>query len=556
MSIDDDVFKVVPFNLLPSERKEGCTPGDIAAERKFIRDHILPVENIALLSDPKALGLLRELGSDLVINCFAVNFRLANGEWNTSVEEANYLNKRIVKRMSYVDPKQDLNSVEFFLTSTEFGEAYGDCAKNFKRRLGLDVDDAADLFVLRNVVMSPFPTAGNFVAMLADVFRKIVEEEVKVCQQRNSIDPAIHRFTVQGTGDDGKVFLAYQPFFHEADCLTQLIVSADMAPDALSEYLSARSKATRYATFHLETTEKVRLSDLLSAGRFDATMKKMDLTREYWTFPSASFTNLRVIKDRSLSDRCLDGSYPVSYTPFYLYGSGRDGDQHVSHVLTRAPNAMLVADNVALALSTPLSALAPHLRKGCILAATSVFENSRQPFAPTTTNIPSPADPAFFFLPDRTLDVSVYADPNEDDPCAHGPGLLTHLDLENPLAKGTMTLAGSVYVDAKNINADGLDGLLWNGDNWETPEKPAPGDGAHGAFPPGIGIGIEIGGGIGGIGGGLDRCEGLQLDAGIKVGKIEVENYFGAKAGLGRAPARKGRLGLWKDEVRGILGRR
>lgn len=551
MSTDDDVFKVVPFNLLPSERKAGCTPADIEAERKFIREHILPLQNIDLLSDPKALGLLRELGSDLIINCFAVNFRLSNGEWNTSVEEANYLNKRIVKRLSYVDPKQDLSSVEFFLTSTEFGHEYGDCAKNFKRRLGLDVNDDADLFVLRNVVMSPFPTAGNFVTMLADIFRKIVEEEVKVCQLRNSIDPAIHRFTIQGTSSDGKVFLAYEPFFHEADCLTQLIVSADMAPAALSAYLDRRSTTTRYATFHVATTEKVRLSDILSAGHFSGTMYKADVTKDLWTFPSANFQNVRIIKNRSLSDRCQDVTYPVSYTPFYLYGTAAAGDQHISHVLTRAPNAMFLADNIALSLSTPLSSLASELSNGCILTATTIFEQSRQPFSPATTNAPHPADPAFFFLPDRTLEVSVYADPN--GPEASGPGLLADLELDKPLATGTMTLAGSVYVDAKHINEDGLDGLLWNGSGWEAPEKETSEKETPAAGCPGMGAG-GVGGGIG-IGIGLSG-HGIQVSAGVEAGQGGVEHHLAVKAGLRRVPARRGLLGLWKDEVHGALGQR
>jgi len=68
-----DNFRVVPFNLLPSERKAGCTQANIEAKRNFICEHIIPVENIDLLSNRKTLGLLRELGLDLIINCFAVS---------------------------------------------------------------------------------------------------------------------------------------------------------------------------------------------------------------------------------------------------------------------------------------------------------------------------------------------------------------------------------------------------------------------------------------------------------------------------------------------------
>ena len=66
MSTDADDFTVVPFNLLPSERNPNHTKADVEAEKEMIRKRILPVENVNLLSDPKALELLRDLGSDLV----------------------------------------------------------------------------------------------------------------------------------------------------------------------------------------------------------------------------------------------------------------------------------------------------------------------------------------------------------------------------------------------------------------------------------------------------------------------------------------------------------
>lgn len=57
---------------------------------------------------------------------------------------------------------------------------YSECAQHFKKRLGLYQDDV-DLVVMRNVVMSPWPTDGNFIAKLIGEFRKVLEEEVEVC---------------------------------------------------------------------------------------------------------------------------------------------------------------------------------------------------------------------------------------------------------------------------------------------------------------------------------------------------------------------------------------
>ena len=52
-------------------------------------------------------------------------------------------------------------------------------------RLGLETESEQDLFVLRNVVMSPFQSAGNFVKELADKFQEVLEEKTKVWVPRS-----------------------------------------------------------------------------------------------------------------------------------------------------------------------------------------------------------------------------------------------------------------------------------------------------------------------------------------------------------------------------------
>lgn len=187
MSTKDDPFVVVPLNMLPSELKEGSTPEDVEEERQKIRDQILLKSNAEMMDEDaerpeeeKVMKLLRALGSDLNINAFACNFRYSDGNLNEDIEEANYLNKRIVERLSVDEPGDDPTIIPFYLTSTEFPQSdYGECATNFKKRLGLPPSDM-DLFVLRNVVMNPFPTERKFISRLARVFQKVVEEEVEV----------------------------------------------------------------------------------------------------------------------------------------------------------------------------------------------------------------------------------------------------------------------------------------------------------------------------------------------------------------------------------------
>ena len=178
MSDENTPFIVVPFNPIPAEKDPNATPASIQKQKTFIRTHIIGKTNAELVKDKDAMILLNKLGSDLNINAFACNFRYSDGRVNDDILEANWLNRRIFERLSVTDPDEDPLSIPFYLTSTVFAEKdYGECADEFKRRLGLK--GKQDLFVLRNVVMSPFATTNDFVAELAGVFQQVLEEEIE-----------------------------------------------------------------------------------------------------------------------------------------------------------------------------------------------------------------------------------------------------------------------------------------------------------------------------------------------------------------------------------------
>lgn len=179
LSTDDDPFIIVPFNALPNE----SDPEQLEKDKEFIRKSILPKSNEEILRDDdkeKIMDMLRALGSDLNINAFACNFKI-DGKPNEDVEEANYLNNRIYQRLSITKPDVYAQDIELFLSATTLKMTdYGKCCTNFKKRLGLETTTPQDLFVLRNVVMSPFQTAGRFVDELGKTFKKVVLEETTV----------------------------------------------------------------------------------------------------------------------------------------------------------------------------------------------------------------------------------------------------------------------------------------------------------------------------------------------------------------------------------------
>lgn len=174
--------------MLPSELSENTTEERVQAEKARIRSEIVNKTNAQIIKEDahrrdedKAMTLMRALGSDLNINAFALNFRYEDGSLNEDIEEANYLMQRVVGALSVESPNDRPAAIPLFLTSTEFSdELYGDCKTTFVERLGL-APSKQDLMVLRNVVMSPFPTDQNFIRELAGIFYDVVEKETEVC---------------------------------------------------------------------------------------------------------------------------------------------------------------------------------------------------------------------------------------------------------------------------------------------------------------------------------------------------------------------------------------
>ncbi|KAJ7243183.1 pyridoxal phosphate-dependent transferase [Mycena haematopus] len=406
MSDDTTDFIVVPFN--PLERE---------ADKEIIRTRILPKTNEEVVQDQEAFKVLCTLGSDLNINAFACNFRI-NGQVNDDVEEANYLNARVFERLSITLPDEDPRKIPLFLSSTAFAEAdYGECARNLKRRLGLETDSQQSLFVLRNVVMSPFQAAGNFVQELADIFRKVLEEEVKNVISRNTVRPQLHEFIMQGAD---ALYLTYRPLFYNANGRYQLIVRANISDaNKQSEYSAARN-ANPEAVFKLVTAEPTTIEKILADKSFQANISGPGMSSG-----SVSISIVEVVKDRPLDSRHRAAPYPASYTPFYVYGTPNEID--IDHVLVRAPNAQISSDRVALDVQPALTA--SDLARG-VIARVLRPEAAMQPFT---------AD-HMVFRPDASFPVEVFTDVQD--------GVGTRI------AQGTLTMGKMVFVDCVDLNEE------------------------------------------------------------------------------------------------------
>ncbi|RPA85936.1 PLP-dependent transferase [Ascobolus immersus RN42] len=387
---------VVPFNKLAEV--EDVYTGDQLEEkltefRQRILDTIIGKSSAEIAADDEASNTLYNLGSDLTINCFVVNFKLNSGEWNSNVEWANTLNKLIVKRMSSVYPSQQPDKIKFFVTSTEFhGNVYGECAAKFKERLRLKGN--TDLFVLRNVVMSPLVARNNFIQRLIKDFNTIAEEEADRCIQW--ADPkrkSRHYFLLQTKNNCSggfEAYLVYLPNFYMANSSRQLILKVGSGNGHL-----AKKQPTLF-----RTSDEINLEEVLSSSRSlelqafhgttDPDSDEHDLSlsdiEDVTQLPDSAFypTHITVnvtgtLRNQPISTDFRDSVYP-EFMPFYAYGDLKN--LHLSHILLKASNTFVAVSNAKLEVtSTELEPkeIQKQLSRGAIII-TKLPEAPCQPF--------------------------------------------------------------------------------------------------------------------------------------------------------------------------------
>jgi hypothetical protein len=159
--------------------------------------------------------------------------------------------------------------------------------------------------------------------------------------------------------------------------------------------------------------------------------------------------------DRHLNGSYLASSYPTGRMPFYLYGS--PSEPHIDHALLTSPNIQLSAADVKLDLpgssSIPLGPSEPPL----VLMLDDVREEQMQPF-PSKNSVLATL-PDFFFQPGKKFEVSIWKDPCPGEPDAENivgawQALGRDGGEEGLVARGTMVLGESAFVDAEQLNFD------------------------------------------------------------------------------------------------------
>ncbi|CAG8788122.1 32436_t:CDS:2 [Gigaspora margarita] len=479
MSTDKDNFIVVPFNMLPAEKLNPPNLKEVKKQKQKIRELIVTKSNLDIIKDEEAMNLIKKVGSDLIINTFACNFKV-NGKVNENIDEANYLNRRLFEKFSITSYRQAYKSKPLILTSTMLRQsAYGNCLTNFKNRLGLKGDQ--DLYVLINVVMSPWPTEFDFITTLTKTFKENLKELAELSIRRNikttahlNLIPSIeenqsnekfcytsHLFVIQGTDE---IYLVHLPIFQLETHRYQVIIKAEIPTRIMEKYKDFRKKNPSKELI-LWCKENITIDQISTEGSsFTACIiKDFDhniALKEYPKIFSITFKvkPIKLLKMRNLGLPYQDADYPKDRVPFYIYGT--ENQLHIDHLLLKSPSIQLSAENVKIELTSGkftkeqkergaiVHIIAKEEKDGTII---DLYEVAMQPF-PDTKYLGD----SFFFKANNCFHVELYEDPAYDS-TSNGPGL-DKVDSISPFAIGKLILPsvskGGLYIDSQLINID------------------------------------------------------------------------------------------------------
>jgi glutamate/tyrosine decarboxylase-like PLP-dependent enzyme len=136
-----DPFRIAFVQRIPAE-KEGLPSEEIERQLRDIRKWFVGKPNDRIVNG-QHYEFFRELGSDLTIQTWAVNFRRPDGSWNQDIAKLNDLNNNLYMTFSMMPDGTKLRNpsdVKLIFTSSSFGvSAYGpEFVGDFLSRLGVE----------------------------------------------------------------------------------------------------------------------------------------------------------------------------------------------------------------------------------------------------------------------------------------------------------------------------------------------------------------------------------------------------------------------------------
>lgn len=174
---ENDNFVIEPIISLPETivNQDGKIITDSKEELKnFVRQNIVGQSNETIAQNADAMCVLQEIGSDVLINSFVVNYRQANGEWNTSLENCKKLNQMLFEKFSITTAQDDTTEkVEFIITKSELNtNLYKKPLTTIAKNLSLETKDDFSLNFIINTIMQPWAASFEEIHYLTNIFKQ------------------------------------------------------------------------------------------------------------------------------------------------------------------------------------------------------------------------------------------------------------------------------------------------------------------------------------------------------------------------------------------------
>jgi len=177
---DQYAFCISPLIQMPDglkSRDESVESFQNRAEMKaYLTSHIIGKDAKEIAADPRAMMLLQNVGADVLMNAFAVNFS-KNGVMNTDYNLMNQLNGKLFEIFSITDDgKQEKKPKLVLMMNTLSSTQYGRSFEHIVKEWDLKVPDVYDFNMLVNTVLQPWPNTVEFINTMMDVFKAGVKQ--------------------------------------------------------------------------------------------------------------------------------------------------------------------------------------------------------------------------------------------------------------------------------------------------------------------------------------------------------------------------------------------
>lgn len=147
---------------------------------QYIEQHIIGKDAEEIIKDMNNIKILRNVGTDVLMNTFVVNFTVDNAP-NNNLEKLNELNNRLFERFSIIKGMKPEERPKYMLMMNTLSSVqYKKAFEHIKAAWNLKTpEEEYNINVLVNTVMQPFPNTPEFMQKTLKYLDSVIWEEIE-----------------------------------------------------------------------------------------------------------------------------------------------------------------------------------------------------------------------------------------------------------------------------------------------------------------------------------------------------------------------------------------